>query len=87
MALSRCSIRLVLDLIEDRINQLDPLVPRDTDDLQDLLRCREEMKVTALTAGPANHEPRLEATRLSTSQMVRHQARARLTLGVGLDVI
>jgi len=47
MILSKRSIVLVLGLIEDRIGQLDPLIPRDGDDLEALMRCREEMKVTA----------------------------------------
>ena len=61
MLLSKYSCHLVLDLIEDRINQLDPLVPQDARDLEALIRCREEMKVSAHAAGGPIREPRIEA--------------------------
>lgn len=51
MRLSKSSITLALDLIEDRISQLDAFVPRDADDLQRFLRCREEFKVAAHATG------------------------------------
>jgi len=56
MILSTHSFTLVLDLIEDRINQLDPLLPQNAHDLDVLIRCREEMKVTAIAAGRVNEE-------------------------------
>ena len=86
MVLSKCSVALVLDLIEDRINQLDPLVPRDARDLQDLLRCREEMKVTALTVEATDRGRQIESA-WHSSQAAGHQTQARPTSGVGLDVI
>ncbi len=50
MVLSQRSIAIVLALIEDRIGQFDPLIPQDSDDLDILMRCREEMRVTASEA-------------------------------------
>ena len=84
--LSKCSVALVLDLIEDRINQLDPLVPRDARDLQDLLRCREEMKVTALIAASADREQPMDTT-WHSGQTIRHQTHARSITRASLDVI
>jgi hypothetical protein len=47
MTLSKRSISKVLDLIENKIGQLDVFIPHDTDELDALLRCREELKVEA----------------------------------------
>ena len=72
MVLSQRSIDIVLGLIEDRIGQLDPLIPQDTDDLDTLMHCREEMRVTA-TEVLAAATPR--------------RSRAQHTSSVSLDVI
>ena len=56
MILSKRSLTLVLDLIEDRIHQLDPLVPQNARDPEVLIRCREEIKVTAIAARLVNAE-------------------------------
>jgi len=56
LILSSYSLGLVLDLIEDRINQLDPLTPQDEQDLEALIRCREEMKVTARVVSESDEE-------------------------------
>ena len=47
MSLSKRSISKVLDLIENEIGQLDVFIPRDSNELDILLRCREELKVEA----------------------------------------
>ena len=72
MVLSQRSIDIVLGLIEDRIGQLDPLIPQDTDDLDTLMHCREEMRVTAIEA--------LAAT-------APRRGRAKHNSGISLDVI
>jgi hypothetical protein len=56
LILTSYSLGLVLDLIEDRINQLDPLTPQDERDLEALIRCREEMKVTARVVSESDEE-------------------------------
>jgi len=48
MTLSQRTIAMVLALIEDRISQFDPFIPQDTDDLDMLMRCKEEMSVIAM---------------------------------------
>ena len=86
MILSKRSLTLVLDLIEDRIKQFDPLHPRDADDLEMLLRCREEMKVTA---GEAPLETDLQS--LAFSQLAargdQHQLHPPAMSALNLDVI
>ena len=86
MVLSKCSVALVLDLIEDRINQLDALLPSDADDLQILLRCREELKVTALTADLSDRGAPTK-TAWHSDRMARHQISVPTAPAIALDVI
>jgi len=86
MALSKRSIALALGLIEDRITQLDPLVPQDADDLENLLRCREEMKVTG-EAVQAFADERSVKTGRHGRKGARRQSHACAAPGMSLDVI
>ncbi|HTS93221.1 MAG TPA: hypothetical protein VMG55_14525 [Stellaceae bacterium] len=81
MILSSYSLGLVLDLIEDRINQLDPLTPQDEQDLEALIRCREEMKVTARVVSESDDG---EYGGASLRDMARHETAA---MSPSLDVI
>jgi len=83
---SKRSLALVLELIEERIKQLDPLLPQDGDDLERLLRCREEMKLTAGAEHACSSEPSFAAGP-SAAQGGGRQSRARTAAGLSLDVI
>jgi hypothetical protein len=83
---SKRSLALVLELIEDRIKQLDPLLPQDGDDLERLLRCREEMKLTAGVALTCSSEPSFAAGQ-GMAQGGGRPLRARTAAGLSLDVI
>ena len=84
MVLSKYSLGLVLDLIEDRINQLDPLTPQDERDLEALVRCREEMKVTARIGAKSDEDFHPEFDRSGLQGAGRRESAA---ASLSLDVI
>ena len=55
MKIQKTPHALLLELVEERIGQMDAFNRRDAQDLDVLLRCREKLKLAARGAGLDDH--------------------------------
>ena len=86
MTLSKRSISKILGLIENEIDQLDVFIPRDSGELDVLMRCREDLKVEASSIDEAASESSAN-TMWSSSNAPHHGRDVRALSEFGCDVI